>query len=362
MDNQFLLIFDNILEFLNIISNYKVVHVFLDESVDNVMQKKLFDAINCRVQTIKTVISPCYATEQLANSLPYLKEDFVLAVGKLHLQSLVKYYCYANNLQYAIVPVKEIAEYSFSKYAFIKDVKFDFYICEKPNFAFINKEYFSNADIYKLIKIISYKNIVAYEKEFEKLILQQSSYNLTSVVKSVNLCDGTYKSVIKLYSAIALLLEKSKTSKFLGCEYTVLSLLNTNKKDITQNLISSTNLLSRFYECVNKFSLIKVTPNYNKHILLFKKQYGFNISQIQDNFLSAFTNEDLHKVEYTFRAYEPHLKTVFNSAKSHFMFSKISFNSKELELALALSSGLSGTKNILRLTRDLGYFENLLKI
>lgn len=361
MNKQFLLIFDNLTQLLNIVSNYKIVHVFIDESVDNVMQKKLFEALNSRVQTIKTIVSPCYATEALANNICFRGEDFVIAVGKLHLQSLAKYYCYANNLEYGVVPVREVAEYSFSKYAYLKDNKFCFYLCEKPLFAFINKEYFSDEDIFKLEKILSYKNIVLYEKEFEKLVLHQSAYNLTNVVKSVNMCDGSCKAVIKLYSATSMLLESCKTTEFLGAEYTVLSLLNTNKKDISHNLISTTNLLARFYECFNKFSLIKVTPNYNKHIQALKKEYNLGLSQTQDHILGLFTNKDMHQIEYTLRAYEPHLKGMFNSCKSNFMFSKVCFNSRELEMALALSSGLSPNKTILRLARDFGYFENLLK-
>jgi hypothetical protein len=77
--------------------------------------------------------------------------------------------------------------------------------------------------------------------------------------------------------------------------------------------------------------------------------------------LSLFNNADMHKIEYTLKAYKPHLVEFFNLCKSNFKFSKINFNSTELELALALSSSLSENKNLLRLTRDLGYFENLLK-
>ena len=361
MNKQFLLIFDNLQQLLNIIANYRTINVFIDESVDGCMQQKLFEALNTRVQIIKTVVSPCYATEALANNLVFRGEDFVLAVGKLHLQSLAKYYCYANNLDYGVIPVKEVAEYSFSKYAYLKDDKFCFYVCEKPLFAYINKDYFSNADVFILEKILSYKNIVLYEKEFEKLILQQNSYNLTSVVKSVNMCNGSYKAVIKLYSATSMLLENLKTTDFLGSEYTVLSLLNTNKKDVSFNLINATNLLARFYECFNKFDLIKVTPNYNKHLNSLRQEYSLSLSQTQSYIFSLFSNKDMHQIEYTLKAYEPHLKVLFNNCKSNFMFSKVTFNSRELELALALSPSLSGNKNILRLTRDLGYFENLLK-
>lgn len=361
MNKQFLLIFDNLQQLLNIVCNYKTVHVFVDESVDLQMQTAIFAALNTRVTTIKTVVAPCYATTALASSLLYRGEDFVIAMGKLHLQSLVKYYSYANNLEYGVIPVKEVAEYSFNKYAFIKDKYFCFYLCQKPAFAYIDSSYFTQQDIFNLEKILSYKNIVMYEKEFESLILQQKVYNLTNIVKNVNLCDGSCKHVIKLYSAISLVLEDCKTSEFLGCEYSVLSLLNTNKKDISANLISCTNLLARFYECFNKFNLIRVTPNFNKHIMLLKKEYGLGISDTSTHILSLFSGADMHKIEYTLKAYKPHLLEFFNICKSDFMFSKMEFNSKELEIALALSSGLSGNKTLLRVTRDFGYFENLLK-
>ena len=127
MNKQFLLIFDNLQQLLNIVCNYKTVHVFVDESVDLQMQTAIFAALNTRVTTIKTVVAPCYATTALASSLLYRGEDFVIAIGKLHLQSLVKYYSYANNLEYGVIPVKEVAEYSFNKYAFIQDKYFCFY-------------------------------------------------------------------------------------------------------------------------------------------------------------------------------------------------------------------------------------------
>lgn len=361
MNKQFLLIFDNLQQLLNIVCNYKIVHVFIDESVDLQMQTAIFGALNTRVTTIKTVVSPCYATADFANSLHYRGEDFVLAVGKLHLQSLVKYYSYANNLEYGLIPVKEVAEYSFSKFAFVQDKYFCFYMCQKPAFAYIDSKNFTQQDILNLKKILSYKNIVLYEKEFESLILHQKVYNLTNVVKNVNLCECSCKKIIKLYCAISLLLDGCKTSEFLGCEYSVLALLNTNKKDISANLISSTNLLTKFYECFNKFNLIRVTPNLNKHILQLKKEYGLGISETSNYMLSLFNNTDMHKIEYTLKAYKPHLVEFFNLCKSNFKFSKINFNSTELELALALSSSLSENKNLLRLTRDLGYFENLLK-
>ena len=358
MNNQFLLIFDNIEQMLNLVSNYKCVHVVIDESVDLIMQQKLFNTLNNRVQTIKTIISPCYATENLANSLVFRGEDFVIGVGKLHLQSVVKYYSYANQLNYAVFPVKEIAEYSFSKYAFIQDDKFCFYMCNKPAFAFINREYFSQDDIFKLEKVLSYKNIVLYEKEFETTILGKNNFDVSNIVKSINLCDGSYKSVIKLYASASMLLESSKTSQFLGCEYVMLSLLNLNKKDISLNLINSTNLLTRFYECFNKFKLIRITPNYNKHLLALKKEYGFCLSQTSPLVLNCFTNKELHKMEYTLNAYQPHLKNMFNNCKSNFMFSNVTFLSRELELALALSPSITANKSILSFVRDFGYFEN----
>lgn len=359
MNQSFLIIFDNLSQLTSIVSNYNLVHIFLDESLDAQVDI-LLQNISAHTQITKTVIAPCYASEKNAQSLVYRGEDFVVVIGKLHLQSLVKYYCYQNNLEYGLIPVREIAEYSFSKYAFLEDKKFDFFVCEKPVFAFIYKNCFSETDIFKLEKILSYKNIVMYEKEFESTVLKQTNYNLQSIVKSINLCNGDYKSVIKLYGVVGRLLDQYKTNQLLGCEYNVLSLLNKNKKDISDNLIKITNLMARFYECFNKFNIIEIIPNYNKHILGLKTKYGFDLSQTSRYMINLFSAQDFHKIKYTIRAYEPHLKATFNNAKSHFMFSKVGLDSQELELALALSPSLYGDRSLLRLVRDLGYFENLL--
>lgn len=360
MNQPFLIIFDNLQQLTSIISNYNLVHIFLDESTDDKISQ-LLENLVVRTKITKTIISPCYANESSAQSLVYRGEDFVIGMGKLHLQSIVKYYSFANNLEYGLVPVKEIAEYSFSKFAFIEDEKFDFFVCEPPAFAFIDKYFFSENDVFKLEKILSYKNIVMYEKEFEDVILKQPVYNLENIVRGINICNGDYRSVIKLYGAMGRVLDSTKTSAFLGCEYVVLSLLNKNKKDICDNLISITNLMARFYECFNKFDIIEILPYYNKHIRALKEQYGLDLSKTHSHMINVFSAEDIHKIKYTIKAYEPHLKEMFNNAKTHFIFSKIKLDSKELEQALALSPSLSGNKNLLRLVRDLGYFENLLK-
>lgn len=359
MNQSFLIIFDNLQQLTSIISNYNLVHVFLDESSNKDISLML-DNLSIYTKITKTVISPCYASEQNANSIVYRGEDFVIGIGKLHLQSIVKYYSCANNLEYGLVPVKEIAEYSFSKFAFVEDKKFDFFVCESPAFAYIGNNLFSEYDIYKLSKILTYKNIVLYEKEFENIILKQPVYNLENIVKSINLCDGSYKPIIKLYGAIGRLLDKHKTKELLGCEYDVLSLLNKNNKDISDNLINITNLMARFYECFNKFDIIDVLPDYNKHIMSLKNNYAFEPSQIYEYMMNLFSPEEITKIKYTIRAYEPHLKQTFNNAKSHFIFSKIKLNGKQEELALALCSSLSPNKSMLRLLRDLGYFENLI--
>lgn len=360
MNQSFLIIFDNLQQLTSIIGNYNLVHIFLDESIDDGVAL-LLENFAMHTKITKTIISPCYASESSAQSLVYRGEDFVVGIGKLHLQSIVKYYAFANNLEYGLIPVKEIAEYSFSKFAFIQDEKFDFFVCEPPTFAFIDKNFFSENDIFKLEKILSYKNIVMYEKEFENVILKQSVYNLENIVKSINICNGDYKSVIKLYGAIGHILDSTKTSQFLGCEYVVLSLLNINKKDICDNLVSVTNLMARFYECFNKFDIIDIVPYYNKHIRALKEQYGLDLAKTHSYMINIFSTDDIHKIKYTIKAYEPHLRSVFNTAKTHFMFSKIKLNSKELEWALALSPSLNGNKSLLRLVRDLGYFENLLQ-
>lgn len=353
------MIFDNLQQFLSEISNYKVVHVFLDETAKDF--SGLIQQIEGRVNITKTIISPCYATEPLAQNLLYRGEDFVLVMGKLHLQSIAKFYCYANNLSYAIVPIKEVAEYTFSKYAFVEDKKFCFYVCEKPAFAYISSEYFSQEDVFRLEKILSYKNIVQYEKEWQQDILKQSSYNLENVVKSVNICDGTYRSVLKIYGALSMLVETTSTTDFLGNEYCVLALLNTNKKDVTENLICANNLLARFYECFNKFPLMNIMPDYNRHISALKKYYALDLSQTHQHMMNIFSGADLKTIQYTIKAYEPHLKVCFNNAKTHFMFSKVPLSSDQLEHALALGADLCGQKTLLRFARDMGYFENLLK-
>lgn len=361
MENQFLLIFNNVNKMLNILEKYSVVHVFFDESISDEQRQILIKEINKKTQTITTVIAPCYAEQKLADSLTYRKEDFVVAVGKLHIQSLVKYYAYANNINYAIVPVHEVAEYSFCKYAYLKDDKFCFYLCSKPVFAFVKEDFFTKNDIAILRKILSYKNIVLYEKETEGILLEQHKHNIKNIVDNINCCKFEWREVIKLYCAISLKLEKTNTSNILGNEYVVLSLLATNKKDISINLISATNLLAKFYECLNKFDLIRIEPNINVHIYKLKQHYKFNIYQIKDTILSRFGNVELSKIEYRANAYGPYLKQLFNTQKNHFIYSKLTFTSKELELALALGPALCTQNNLLTIAREFGYFENLLK-
>ena len=361
MDDQFLLVFNNVNTMLDILKKYETVHVFFDESINAEQQKLLIDTLNKSLSTITTVIAPCFATQKVADNLIYRQEDFVIAVGKLHIQSLIKYYAYANNINYAIIPVHEIAEYSFCKYAYLKDVNFCFYLCNKPSFAFINENFFSNEDVIKLRKILSYKNIVLYEKECEELLLEQKAYNLKNIVKNINKCGAEKQDVIKLYAAISLKLEDTNTFSILGNEYTVLSLLCLNKKDVTDNLISATNLLVKFYECFNKFDLIRVSPNINMHIYMLKKQYKYSTFQLRDSVLCRFSNKQLDRIEYKFNAYGPYLKQLLNNQKNCFMHSQIAFTNQELELALALSPSICIQNTMLTVAKELGYFENLLK-
>ena len=361
MNEQFLLVFDSVLQTRQLLDKYDCIHVIMDESVSSKKREKVIEFLPQKAKIIKTVIAPCYATEKFAQNMLFHSEDFVIAVGKLHLQSLVKYYAFENQIDYALVPVEELAEYSFSKYAFLKDSKFCFYTCSKPKFALILDTFFSEENIFVLEKVLSYKNMVHYEKEFEKLILKQEVFDCSKLIKCINLCDGTKKSVIKLYGTVAALINNEKLSTILGAEWDILSLLCLNKQSIVDNLVAATNTLTRLYECMHKFDLFRVNINLNKYIFCLKKNYSFSMLDVSQIISSAKTEKEKQRITYHLKAYLPYLKNLINECKSRFMFSKIGIDSSQIESAMALCSCVNSKNNILKFFFEFGYFENLLK-
>lgn len=362
MDNQFTLLFDDTDLLLQKLSSYSIVRIFIDESVNEAFYKTLYSKLVGLGKKVNiSVIAPCYAVQGDIDNFRYINEDFVICIGKLHLQSIVKYYAYANCVEYAIIPVQEIAEYSFSKYAFIKDDKFCFYNCDCPQFAFIVSDFFSDTQIRRLFNILTYKNIVFFEKEWSKNILKADYYKFADVLKDINNSDCSLKNTAQIYAYIGTLLNTIKTYELLGAEYTVLSLLCINKKSIIDNLESACNLLSKFYECLIKFDIIKVEPNVNNYILKLKKIFNIDFLKVVSFIKPIYLKDDIVDINYKIKAYWPYLKSLYYSSKDKYLGSIAPSQDKYLEAAFALSSGTSSNNNILRFAYEFGYFERIIK-
>ncbi|MBQ8468261.1 MAG: hypothetical protein IJ542_00715 [Clostridia bacterium] len=355
MDN-FLLVFEDISALNELLLNYEKVHVFFDDKVSQENKQFVLSALSKKC-VFKSYFPNAIATIGLSDRVRFSGEELVLAVGGLQLQSLAKYYAMSVGVDYALVPAFEVAEYSFSQYAFVKDKYFCFYECKKPKFVFVAKRFFDDVSIKKLKSALTYKNIVQFEKEFETDILQNEKSNLDKIVKCVNLCDDKLFSIIKVYGICASLLSKQKTYLFLGNEYVVLSLYAG--ENLLDDLLLVDSMLFKLYECVIKFSPIDKQPELNKHVFLLKQD--FNVSSLQSSAaVSAFSVEDKREISGRLHAYIPFLKTYFSNSSMRFVPGKFDFSAKKLERALALSSGLFLRKNLIRYLRDFGYFENLI--
>ena len=277
------------------------------------------------------------------------------------MSSLAKYYACSLDLDFALVAVKEIAEFSFSAHAFLQDTSYCFFETQKPKFVFVKEECFSQRDCYVLLKALLYKNIVLFEKEFEHDILQTTKPKIESLVKCINLCDGRLKSIIKIYGLCANMLEENNPYDFLGAEYVLLSLLCCNKKQFSENLIIAQNLLFKFFECFLKFDIVCVEPDINLHLKELKQNYKISFAEVCDTIAPIFDNNHIKTIKYRFDSFLPFLREFFEKCSTKVIPSKIDLSSQELSMSLALCADLFAHKNILRLARDFGYFEKLLK-
>ena len=357
--NNFQIIFDNYEKLNEVLKEYKTIHIFFDDNIQIADVNLLASKIKHK-NIIKSGFPNAYASENFVQNIAFQKENFVICMGGLHLQSITKYYAYQNQIDYAIIPIHEITEYSFSKIAYVKDNYFCFYECEKPVFVFIMRDFFNSKDIKLLSKILSYKNIVEFEFEFEKDILECAKENISSVVNCINLRDENLKSIIKIYGVCAAMLDSVKTYDFLGTEYNILSLLMKSNNDILQNLVIAQNVLYKFYDCLFKFDIIDGSVNVNYHLLKLKKLYNIDMSSIVNN-IKIMSAEIKNKIKGRYYAYMPYLKKLFLERSVNFSLSFIDYSGEKIEGALALSCYLQSKPSILSFAKDFGYFEKIIK-
>ena len=359
MNNNPIIFFNNIDKFLNAISDYDCINICFDDNVaDSVIN--YFEEQFCKIsRVIKTSFPQCYATEKLAEKIQFREEDLVVAIGGLHLQSLIKYYAYQYKLDYCLIPIHEIVEYSFSKFAFVKDDVFCFFECLPPKYVFINEKNFTKSDIVKLKNILSYKNVTMWEKEFSTDVLNAKNFDYTSIVKMINLCKDNIYSISKICANCAQKLEYTATYDFFGEDYKMLSLLALNKKSIVENLISIENTLVKFYECFLCCDVIDIEANLNIYFQKLKTIYRLNILDYMN--MSLNNKIDKKQAKYRLTSFLPYLKDMFYKIVSNYNVSKINFKNNQLENALVLCSCVNLRPGILLFVRTFGYFENIVK-
>lgn len=360
MDEQYVLIFDDFEKFLDEIEDFETIHLIYDDTLNKFQIDQLEQMLG-KKRVVKSYFPNCMAQVCIADKIEYLGEGLVLGVGGVHLSSLAKYYAASFDLSFAMIPVKEVAEFSFSKYAFLQDKYYCFFEATSPQCVFVCSKFFLGSDIFLMQKVLSYKNIVLFEKEFEKDILKQTSVKLESLVKCINICDGNLKSIIKIFGICANLIQENNIYDFLGSEYVVLSLLCCGGKNFSNNLVATNNLLFKFFECFLKFDIASVEPDINLHIHFLKEEYKINLLEISETVLVKTTLQDQKEIKYRLKSYLPYLNDLFEKCSLKFVRSKCDMSNDELSKCLALSPSLFDRKNILRLARDFGYFDALLK-
>lgn len=359
MSNKPIIIFNNIDKFLNLVKNYGCINIFFDDSVEDKVINYYEDQFSKIAKVIKTSFPGCYATEKLANKIEYRGEDAVIAIGSLHLQSLVKYYSYQYNLEYCLIPVHEMSEYSFSKFAFLKDDIFCFFECMPPEFIFINEKNFNKEDIFKLKSVLSYKNITNWEKEFAVNILNSNKVDYDWLAKMINLSKDNIFSLSKIFAISAQKLQNSSTYEFFGEDYKMLSLFALNKKSIVDNLINIENTLVKFYECFLNCEIIDIEPDLNVYFQKLKSIYNLNVLNYTN--LALQNKIDKKEAKYRLNAYFPYLKELFYKMIENFNVSKTNFENNKLENALVLCSCVNFRPGVLMFVRNFGYFEKLVK-
>ena len=352
-----MLVFESIVEFAKCTKDYQAVHIFFDEQCD----KHVLDFVCSCFEGKRMMKSsfPCpVASVELAERITFDDEDLVVAIGGIHVQNLAKYYACMYEINCAFVPVHEVAEYSFSKYAFVKDKYFCFFECEKPKVVLLCERFFNENDKNNLQKLIIYKNVVAFEKEFEKDIFGEDRYIPEKLVKCINLYDGSFRNLMRLFGICASELSDQKPYDILGSEYYVLALAaNAN---IVETTISIQNVLAKLFECQMKFDVMKRDIDVNLHLKKFR-DYGIGVLDVQNTILPIFDDAKIEETKYRTKAYLPYLRDLLDKATNYYAICKTSFDQTKIENALALCSGLFSRKSIIRFMRDLGYFENLLK-
>lgn len=354
--DEFTLIFDNPNKLVSEL-NYNYIHVVFDEHISASFKSYILNLLKGKKVT-QSVIS-IKPQEEFILNLPYKKEDFVLAVGGLQLQSIVKYYAYMHYIKFAIIPAGEVAEYTFSRRAFIRDKYYCFYECEKPQFVHIFSTLFSDSSVYNLYKILSYKNIVNFEREFCNVVFDAGLTLFNNYLSIINSAKVTLKEVIKIYAMLGTELDKYKTYDFLGLDYQLLSLGDCN--NMVQSLIECHNILAKFYTCIFKFDFFRVPLDVNLHLKHIKNLYNISAIEASKKAMNIFSETDLDQIIIKLKAYKPHLELFLEVCKNNFLHSNINLNSKGLQRSLALCADLYPRKNLLRVALELGYFENLVK-
>lgn len=353
---QFNLIFDNESKLLENLE-YNTIHIFFDDKVSISYKNYLLDLLKNKkiVQSVVTNI----AKEDFILNLPQKDEDFVLCVGGMQLQSIVKYYSYMHFLPYGIIPVGEVAEYSFTKHAFVKDKYFCFYECEKPKFAYICSSLFEVRDLQNLYKILTFKPIWLFEKEFSAVIFKTTYNPISAIMDQIKNCKQNIKDIIKIYAMLSVLLDQEKTYNCLGSEYQLLAFLPD--ESIITGLIKSTNLLTKFYDCLFKFDFFRISRDVNRHLKFIKQNLNINLIEINKKVMPLFSEDQLTDILIKLKAYKPHLFMTLEIAKNTFIPSKVDLYSNQTDFALPLCANLFARNNILRVCLELGYFEEIIK-
>lgn len=352
-----MLVFENVLEFAKCTKDYANVHIFFDENCDK-QTLSFFENLLFGKTVCKSYFGAAVASVSAADRIEYIGEDLVLAIGGVQMQNLAKFYASMYEVDCAFVPICEVVEYSFSKYAFVKDKFFCFFECEKPKFVFLCERFFGENDMKNLQKLLLYKNVVAFEKEYEKNIFGEERYVPENIAKCANLCDGSFVSTMKIFGMCASEFNLLTPYDVVGSEYYVMAL--NSLFNVVENLISVQNVLTKLFECQMKFAIIKKDIDVNLHLKYLKK-YGIGVLDVNDTILPIFDDAKFEEIKYRTNAYLPYLKNLLDKATNYYAVCKTNFDQKEMEERLALCSGLFERKSIVRFMRDYGYFENLLK-
>lgn len=377
---------DNAFEMLiNYISEqeYNNILVFYGLEDDELLQK--MKSCDIKNKNISYIILPLIIpATTLADAIEDKGQDMIVAIGDEKVISFAKYYAYSFSCPIAIFPIGNFTDFTFSQFARLYDgMKYNFYFSQAPSGIFVDtglNKYNQYQSYYLSSKFISafdnYLAEIVYKKEYCPRLFDFFKKTMEKYLDSFNkdICKNNKNDIWTLIKIGQAMTFFQQTKYFFGADAAVAEMMSSIRPeaDYLELETIALKLILSSYDCFLKDSVCLGSTNLNRHINILSKFLNVPATTVMKNLANSKLITSKEQVIDGFGNYQPYLYGVFknfayrifkihsNLALDDNVLKKNKYNSKDIELSLALSPDIYDRPTLLHIISLYGYLDKLL--